>query len=264
MMDEKDLKEYEDNIRLVQGIKLSNKYKYIEGKQITDPGSGTRVYDINNSRLPSVTTILGATKDQQFLKDWKAKVGEQRAEEIKNHSSRRGTAMHKFLESHIQGVGYDDLTGIGQEARPMADKIIEVGLTPVEEVYGSEVTLHYPGLYAGSTDLVCLHNDMESIVDFKQANRPKREEWIDDYFLQIAAYAMAHDYVYGSKIRQGVIMICTPDLYYQEFKVQDADLRSWKHKFLKRLDMYHELQFDEKERVKFDVEEFKKQFEGKK
>ena len=253
MMDEKDLKEHWDNIRMVQGIKLSNKYKYIEGKQITDHGTGTRVYDINNSRLPSVTTILGATKDQQFLKDWKAKVGEQRAEEIKNHSSRRGTAMHKFLESHIQGVGYDDLTGIGQEAKPMAEKIIEVGLTPVEEVYGSEVTLHYPGLYAGSTDLVCLHNDMESIVDFKQANRPKREEWIDDYFLQIAAYAMAHDYVYGSNIRQGVIMVCTPDLYYQEFKVQDHELKQWKHKFLKRLDMYHEIQFDEKEKAKVNI-----------
>ena len=253
MMSDKDLKEYQDNIRLVQGIKISNKYKYIQGKQITDHGTGTRVYDINNSRLPSVTTILGATKDQQFLKDWKAKVGEQRAEEIKNHSSRRGTAMHKFLESYIQRVGYDDLTGIGQEAKPMAKKIIEVGLTPVEEVYGSEVTLHYPGLYAGSTDLVCLHNDMESIVDFKQANRPKREEWIDDYFLQIAAYAMAHDYVYGSNIRQGVIMVCTPDLYYQEFKVQDHELKQWKHKFLKRLDMYHEIQFDEKEKAKVNI-----------
>ena len=161
--------------------------------------------------------------------------------------------MHKFLESHIQGVGYDDLTGIGQEAKPMAEKIIEVGLTPVEEVYGSEVTLHYPGLYAGSTDLVCLHNDMESIVDFKQANRPKKEEWIDDYFLEIAAYAMAHDYVYGSNIRQGVIMVCTPDLYYQEFKVQDHELKQWKHKFLKRLDMYHEIQFDEKEKAKVNI-----------
>ena len=249
-MDEKDLKEYEDNIRMVQGIKLNNKYNYIQGKQITDHESGTRVYDINNSRLPSVTTILGATKNQQFIKDWKAKIGEQEADRIKNHSSKRGTAMHKFLESYIQGVGYDDLTGIGQEAKPMAEKIIEVGLTPVEEVYGSEVTLHYPGLYAGSTDLVCLHNDMESIVDFKQANRPKKEEWIEDYYMQIAAYAMAHDYVYGSKIRQGVIMVCTPDLYYQEFKVQDADIKARKHKFLKRLDMYHELQFDEKEKTK--------------
>ena len=105
MMDEKDLKEYEDNIRLVQGIKLSNKYNYIQGKQITDHESGTRVYEINNYRLPSVTTILGATKNQQFIKDWKAKVGEREADRIKNLSSKRGTSMHKFLESYIQGVG---------------------------------------------------------------------------------------------------------------------------------------------------------------
>ena len=204
-------------------LKKSNKFNYIQGKQITDHESGTRVYDINNSRLPSVTTILGATKDQQFLKDWKAKVGEQRAEEIKNHSSRRGTAMHKFLESYILGNGYDDLTPIGQEAKPMAEKIIEVGLTPVEEYFGTEVMLHYPGLYAGSTDFVCVHNGMETIVDFKQTNRPKKIEWIDDYFLQIAAYALAHDYVYGSQIRQGVIMMCTPDLYYQEFKFHEKE-----------------------------------------
>ena len=161
--------------------------------------------------------------------------------------------MHKFLEHYILGTGCVDLTSIGQEARPMADKIIEIGLAPVEEYYGSEVTLYYPGLYAGSTDLVCLHNGKESIVDFKQANRPKREEWIDDYKLQIAAYAMAHDYVHGSSIEQGVIMVCTPDLYYQEFKVEGAELRSWKHKFLKRLDMYHDLMFDEKEQAKVDI-----------
>ena len=229
-------------------MKLNNKYNYITGTQHTDQGS--RSYDINGARLPSVTTILGATKNQQFLKDWKAKVGEENAERIKNHSSQRGTAMHKFLESHVLGTGYDDLTWIGQEAKPMAQKIIEEGLLPVEEYYGSEVTLHYPGVYAGSTDLVCLHNGLETIVDFKQANRPKKLEWIDDYFLQIAAYCMAHDYVYGSKIQQGIIMVCTPDLYYQEFKFSGADLRSWKHKFLKRLDMFYELQHDEKEVMK--------------
>jgi len=259
MMDEKDLKEYEDNIKLVSRLKKSNKYKYIQGKQITNEESGTRVYDIVGTRLPSVTTILNATKDQTFLNNWKAKVGNEEAERIKNLSSRRGTAMHKFLESHIQGVGYDDLTELGQAAKPMAQKIIEVGLTPIEEYYGSEVMLHYPGLYAGSTDLICLHNDLETVVDFKQSNKPKKEEWVKDYYLQIAAYAMAHDYVYKSTIRQGVIMICTPDLYYQEFKFQDEDLRSWKHKWLKRLDMYHEIKFDEKERTTpMKAEDFKK------
>ena len=169
--------------------------------------------------------------------------------------------MHKFIECYVEGVGYDDLTGLGQEAKAMAEKVIEVGLAPVEEYYGSEVTLYYPGLYAGSTDLVCLHNGKESIVDFKQANRPKREEWIEDYKMQIAAYAMAHDYVHKSSIEQGVIMVCTPDLYYQEFKVEGAELRSWKHKFLKRLDMYHDLIFDEKEQTKIEMkaEDFNEQ-----
>ena len=248
MMSDEDIKEYH-NIGKEKKIKKSNKYNYLQGKQITDEESGNRVYDFNGSRLPSVTTVLNATKNQQFLKDWKAKVGEEAAERIKNLSSRRGTAMHKFLESYIEGVGYDDLTPIGCEAKPMATKIIEEGLLPVSEYYGSEVMLHYPGLYAGSTDLVCLHNDLETIVDFKQANRPKKEEWIQDYYLQIAAYAMAHDYVYKSEIKQGVVMVCTPDLYYQEFKVSGADLRSYKHKFLKRLDMYHELKFDTKENI---------------
>ena len=243
-------------------MKKSNKYSYIQGKQITDAGTGIRHYDFAGVRLPSVTTILAKTKDQSYLTNWKKKVGHEEAERIKNLSSKRGTAMHKFLEKHIQSSGYDDLTEIGQQAKPMAQKIIERGLIPISEYYGSEIMVHYPGLYAGSTDLVCMHNDLEAIVDFKQSNRPKKQEWIEDYFLQISAYAMAHDAYYGSTIRQGVIMICTPDLYYQEFKIQDADLKKWKHEFLKRLDHYHELIHDEKERAKIDpkllLEEFEK------
>ena len=147
--------------------------------------------------------------------------------------------MHKFLETHITGIGYDDLSAIGKEARPMAQKIIDIGLTPITEYYGSEVTLHYPGLYAGSTDLVCSHNDMDTIIDFKQANRAKNKDWIDDYFLQIAAYAMAHDYVHRSNIEQGIIMICTEDLYFQEFRFSGSEMRGWRHKFLERLSQYH-------------------------
>ena len=245
MMGEKDLLEYEN---IGRKIKRNDKYTYVDATRIEEHGS--RLYDVNGSRLPSVTTILGATKNQQFLKEWKAKVGEQEADRIKNLSSKRGTSMHKFLEHYVQGTGYDDLTELGQKAKAMADKVIEVGLAPVEEYYGSEVTLYYPGLYAGSTDLVCIHNGKDTVVDFKQSNTPKRADWIEDYFMQIAAYAMAHDYVHNSQIKQGVIMICTPDLYYQEFKVEGAELRSWKHKFLKRLDMYYELKYDEKEKVK--------------
>jgi hypothetical protein len=240
-------------------IKRNEKFKYIEGKQLTNHETGTRVYEVVGTKLPSVTTILGATKDQEFLKKWKAKVGEAKAEEIKNLSSRRGTAMHKYLECYIESKGYEDLTDIGVQAKPMAQKIIDIGLAPVDEWYGSEVTLYYPGLYAGSTDLVCRHNGMDTIIDFKQANRPKNKDWIDDYYLQIAAYCMAHDYVYDSQIQQGIIMVCTPDLYFQEFKFQDHELRQWKHKFLKRLDMYHELMFSEKQtKEPMKEEEFKK------
>jgi len=220
-------------------MKKNKKYSYIQATRSTEHGS--RTYDISGIQLPSVTTILAKTKDQSHITRWKRRVGEQEAERIKNYSGKRGTSMHKFLEKHIAGTGYDDLTKIGIEAKPMAQKIIDIGFTPITEYYGSEVTLHYPGLYAGSTDLVCLHTNKETIVDFKQSNRPKQKEWIDDYYMQIAAYAMAHDYIHGSNIELGIIMVCTPDLYFQEFKFDGVELRSWKHKFLKRLDEYYKL-----------------------
>tara|TARA_R100000656_G_scaffold68901_1_gene51910 strand:- start:574 stop:1308 length:735 start_codon:yes stop_codon:yes gene_type:complete len=220
-------------------MKKNDRYNYVRVPRSDDEGN--RTYDVQGARLPSVTTILSRTKDQGFLRRWKAKVGEEQAEVIKNLSSKRGTAMHKFIEAFILQKGYEDLTSLGQQAKSMAEKLIETGLTPIDEYYGSEVTLYYPGLYAGTTDLICRHNEMDTVVDFKQSNSPKRKEWIDDYYLQIAAYAMAHDYVHGSKIRQGIIMICTPDLYLQEFRFQDAELRQWKHKFLARLNEYYEI-----------------------
>ena len=234
-------------------IKKSDRYSYIDGTRFTD--HGTRRYDVAGYRLPSVTTILGKTKDQKFLQDWKKKVGEKEAERIKTASATRGTSMHKYLENYVLGKGYEDLTELGQETKRMAQKVIELGLAPVSEYFGSEVTLYYPGLYAGSTDLVGIHNDKETVIDFKQANRPKREEWIGDYKLQAAAYAMAHDQVHGSNIEQCVIMVCTPDLYYQEFVVEGAELRRYKHEFLKRLDMYYDLKHDEKEQANVQMKE---------
>ena len=236
-------------------MKKNDRYNYVRVPRSDDEGN--RTYDVKGIHLPSVTTILARTKDQGFLKRWKAKVGEEQAEAIKNLASKRGTSMHKFIEAFILQRGYEDLTSLGQQAKSMAEKMIEIGLTPIDEYYGSEVTLYYPGLYAGTTDLVCRHNDMDTIVDFKQANQPKRKEWIDDYYMQIAAYAMAHDYVHGSKIQQGIIMVCTPDLYLQEFRFQGVELRQWKHKFLKRLSAYYELLKDYKEKTHIHPKEFK-------
>ena len=166
--------------------------------------------------------------------------------------------MHKILEKYILGEGYLDETTVGKEAHNMATQVINSGLSNITEYYGTECTLYYPGLYAGQTDLVAIHKGEDAIIDFKQTNKPKKREWIEDYCLQLAAYAMAHDYVHKSKIEQGVIMVCTPDLYYQEFVVEGAELRRYKHKFLKRLDMYYDLLHDEKEQanVKMNPEDF--------
>ena len=218
-------------------MKKNPKYNYVHAPRTELHGS--RLYDILGVKLPSVTTILAKTKDQEYIQRWRTKVGNEEADRIYNLSSKRGTSMHKFLEKHIEGTGFDDLTEIGKEAKPMAQKIIDVGFTPITEYFGNEVTLYYLGLYAGATDLICLHNDLETVVDFKQANRPKQKDWIEDYFLQVSAYAMAHDYLFRSEIKQAIIMVCTPDLYYQEFKIQAAEFRNYKHKWLKRLDQYY-------------------------
>ena len=232
-------------------IKKLNKYSYAHGTRSTELGS--RNYEVAGFKLPSVTTVLGKTKDTSFLDSWIKRKGKTEAERIKNESSTRGTSMHKYLENYVLGKGYEDLTDLGQETKRMAEKVIEVGLAPVSEYFGSEVTLYYPGLYAGQTDLVGLHNDKETIIDFKQANRPKKEEWIGDYKLQAGAYAMAHDYVHGSSIEQCIIMICTPDLYYQEFRIDGANLRRAKHDFLRRLDQYYDLMQDEKEKAEVHI-----------
>ena len=121
----------------------------------------------------------------------------------------------------------------------MAKKIIDVGLTPVEEIYGSEVTLYYPGLYAGQTDLVAIHKGQDAIIDFKQTNKPKRREWIEDYCLQLAAYAMAHNFIYKTEITKGVVMMCSKDNYYQEFIIEGNELKDYKHNFLRRVDEYY-------------------------
>ena len=149
--------------------------------------------------------------------------------------------MHLHLEKYIQGEGHADLTEEGKLAKAMADVIIEKGLPDMSEVWGSEVTLYYPGLYAGQTDLVGTYDYEDSIVDFKQSNRPKRKEWIEDYFMQLAAYAMAHNTIYKTEITQGVILLCTPDKYFQKFQIKGQEFIRCQHKFLEKVDQYYKM-----------------------
>jgi len=203
---------------------------------------GKRHYEITGKKLPSVTTILSATKSQEAIDSinrWKARVGEDQATRVKDQAASRGTNMHYHLEKYILGEGHKDLTDEGQVAGDMAQVIIDKGLCDLSEIWGSEVTLYYPGLYAGATDLVGVYDYEDSIIDFKQSNKPKRKEWIEDYFIQLAAYAMAHNQVYNTEITQGVILMCTPDKYFQKFQVKGKEFIKYQHKFLEKVDQYY-------------------------
>ena len=207
-----------------------------------------RHYDIGSSKLPSVTTILAATQSDEkraSLEAWKNKVGGIEAERIKNTAANRGTAMHSYLEMHINGENLLDLTIEGLAARSMAQTIIDKGLTELHEIWGNEVVLYYPELYAGQTDLCGVYQGRDSIIDFKQSNKPKKDEWIEDYKLQLAAYATAHDCIYGTKIEQGVILMCTPDNFFQRFIINGAQFREYKWKWLDKVDHYYWLKNNE-------------------
>ena len=204
---------------------------------------GERHYDFGTEKLPSVTTILSATQSDEkraSLAKWKQKVGEKEAERVKNVAATRGTAMHTYLEHYVEGQGLLDLTDVGQEAERMAKTIIDKGLPDVDEIWGSEVVLGYPGLYAGATDLCGVYMGRESIIDFKQSNKPKKDEWIEDYKLQGAAYATAHDYMFGTQIEQIVILMCTPDCFFQRFIINGNQFREYKWRWLERVNTYYD------------------------
>ena len=221
-------------------MKWNKLYKYPKSKR--ELLKGDRHYDVIDEKLPSVTTILQATQDAEkaeSLKRWTQKVGEVEAERVKNTAAKRGTAMHSYLETYLQGGKVLDLRDIGREASSMAETIISKGFNDLEEIWGSEVTLFYPNLYAGATDLCGIYQGRESIIDFKQSNKPKKVEWIKDYKLQMVAYAMAHNCVYGTDIDQGVILMCTPDNFFQKFTVNGSEFRELKWEWLKKVDQYY-------------------------
>ena len=205
---------------------------------------GKRHYEINGiEKLPSVTTILKATEPdekRESLQAWRDRVGEEEATRIVDSAGARGTAMHKILEKYIIEEGYLDLTNVGKEAHNMAMQVIQNGLSNVTEFYGSECTLYYPGLYAGQTDLIATHKGDMAVIDFKQTNKPKKREWIEDYCLQLAAYGMAHDFIYKTAITKAVIMMCSKDNFYQEFVIAGEEYRKYKHQWLERVNKYYE------------------------
>ena len=209
--------------------------------------NGSRHYLIDNSRLPSVTAILSATKsdeDKAGIAAWKERVGHKEAERIKIEASNRGSSMHAFLEKYLLDKLNMDLLEEDNQAKKMAEIIIENGIkNKLSEIWGVEATLYYPNKYAGTADCIGVYEGKETIVDFKQSNKPKKKEYIEDYFLQLGAYSLAHNIIYNSKITQGVVLLCTVDNLFQDFKIEGEQLIQFQNKFLEKVEQfYHQLE----------------------
>jgi genome maintenance exonuclease 1 len=231
--------------------------KYTYKKLARDESTGKRLYATpEGHKVPSVTTILDKTKPAESriaLANWRKAVGEKKAQEITTEAANRGTRMHKYLEDYVtQGFLSDPGSNpFSQQSHKMADCIIKQGFGPVSEVWGNEVPLYFPELYAGTTDCVGVHNGEQSILDYKQTNKPKKLEYIDDYFIQLTAYALAHNEVHGTNIRKGVILMCvkppeiTPmvwgDPVYQEFILEPKDFDYWTERWCKRVEEYYRM-----------------------
>jgi genome maintenance exonuclease 1 len=223
---------------------LISKFPYAEMKRETTT-EGRKYVTPDGEKLPSVTTILDATKPieaKKALIEWRRKVGEAKAKEITAEAAGRGTRMHKWLENYVLNGETGDPGGhpASKQSHMMAHTVIQNGLSNCDEFWGTEVALHYPKIYAGTTDLVGIHAGDEAIMDHKQTNRPKKREWIEDYFLQLTAYANAHNEVYGTKIRKGVIFMCSANNEYQEFIVEGNEFDEWSDRWWKRVYQYYE------------------------
>ena len=217
---------------------------------------GKRFYatpDGNN--LPSVTTILDKTKSQdkiEALDRWRRSVGVEKAQQITTEAANRGTRMHTYLEQYVKEGAIKE-PGSNPYAWPshaMAKVVIDQGLKNVSEFWGIEVPLYFPSIYAGTTDGAGLHLNEEAILDYKQTNKPKKREWIDDYFMQLCAYAEAHNELHGTKIRKGVILMCVkPDLdeqfniikppEYQEFVLEGAEFDHYRDLWWRKVEEYY-------------------------
>lgn len=217
---------------------------------------GQRLYSTpDGKRLPSVTTILDQTKPEEkkrALNEWRNRVGHAQAQAITTEAANRGTRMHTYLEHYVKTGEMKERPGnpFAWSSHAMAETVIKEGLKNVNEFWGVEIPLYFPSLYAGTTDGAGIHLGSESILDYKQTNKPKRKEWIDDYFLQLVAYALAHNELYGTNIRKGVVLMCVrPDVdtqnniisppQYQEFVLEPADFDRWEQEWWKRLEMYY-------------------------
>jgi genome maintenance exonuclease 1 len=221
---------------VVDLIPIRKKFVYEKLDRVDGPDG--RTYGEN--RLPSVTRILSATKDKAHLDAWAARVGQDNAERIKSEAAAVGTHMHNVIERMIAMRDIPRPTNwLMTKGYEMGFKLVNTYFQNINEIWGSEVTLYYPKKYAGTTDLVCVYRDKPCIMDFKQSNKPKKREWIDDYFHQLGAYALAHDIIHGTNIEYGVVLMAVQDGTTMEFSTAGQEFVRYKEEWLKRVERFH-------------------------
>jgi len=221
--------------------------------------NGKRFYATpDGNKLPSVTTILDKTKPEEkklILEQWRRRVGHEKAQQITTEAANRGTRMHTYLEHYVKNGELKDrgTNPFGWASHAMAEVVIDQGINNrVNEFWGYEVPLYFPQVYAGTTDAAGVHLNEEAILDYKQTNKPKKREWIEDYFLQLCAYAEAHNELHGTRIRKGVILMCvkpiTDDMgnvlsepEYQEFVLEGVEFEKYRGLWWKRVEQYYML-----------------------
>lgn len=204
--------------------------------------NGKRLYQCpDGNAVPSVTTILDKTKDKTHLIEWRKRVGEKKAQEITTEAAGVGTRMHTFLEKYIATAEWPEpgSNPYSQQAHKMAEIIKVEALTHIDQIWGSEVNLYFPQIYAGTTDLLGVYKGNEAIMDFKQTNKPKKEEWVEDYYLQLVAYAEAHNEVWGTNIREGHVFMCSRACQYQQFDIWPDKYDYWRDQWWRRVEQYY-------------------------
>lgn len=221
---------------------VKNRFNYRPIDRIDAPTGRYYVCPDTGTHLPSVTSILDKTADKQALIEWKKRVGEVKAEKIKNIATGRGSLMHQHLENHVMGIQRPGGTNlIRKTASDMADIIIKRGLPKVKEVWGMEVALHFPELYAGTTDLVGIYKNKEAIMDYKTAKKIRKKDQIVDYFCQGAAYGLAHNLHFDTNINTLVIFMVTPEMEYEEFIIEGNEFRRYADMWEDRLLEFHDI-----------------------
>jgi genome maintenance exonuclease 1 len=227
----------------IQPPPFVERFQYKNCQQVNDPITRKRVYlTPDGESLPSVTTILSATKDMTHLNEWKNRIGHAKAQQITTEAAGVGTAMHANLERFL--VGEQRQPGnnpVHVQANKMADVIIENGLSKMDEVWAMEQSLYFPGLYSGTTDLVGVYQGQPAICDHKQTNKPKKAEWVEDYYIQLVAYILAHNEVYKTDMKRGVIFMCSRDFQYQQFDLTPDNFNKYQDLWLTKVEEYYSL-----------------------